>query len=236
MRKILLSAAMIGLISGASLALAQDHEHGGGPRGEGRGGTQGEGRGGNAHAEPGGRPAMSGPGEHRDAPAPNAMRTQDRGPGNDRNAIRGPSPDNRGRPDFNRPENRTGNAMRGPSPDNRGGPDFNRSNNRPNEAVRGPGPQRDFSGARNFHQNFQAERRFHVSAYRRPAGWYSHHWRWGEFLPVAFWPRDYWIVDFVDYDLPPPPFGAVWVRVGDDALLIDRYTGEIIEVDYGVFY
>ena len=33
-----------------------------------------------------------------------------------------------------------------------------------------------------------------------------------------------------------PPYGAIWVRVGDDALLIDQYTGEIIEVDYGVFY
>ena len=55
-------------------------------------------------------------------------------------------------------------------------------------------------------------------------------------LPVAFWARDYWLTDFNEYDLPPPPFGAVWVRVGDDALLIDQDSGEIIEVDYGVFY
>ena len=30
--------------------------------------------------------------------------------------------------------------------------------------------------------------------------------------------------------------GAVWVRDGDDALLIDRYSGEVIEVEYGIFY
>ena len=102
--------------------------------------------------------------------------------------------------------------------------------------MRGSGPRRDFSSVRNFHQNFRAEQRYRAPAYRRPAGWYSHRWRWGEFLPAAFWVRDYWILDFVDYDLPPPPFGAVWVRVGDDALLIDRFSGEVIEVDYGVFY
>jgi Ni/Co efflux regulator RcnB len=48
--------------------------------------------------------------------------------------------------------------------------------------------------------------------------------------------RDYWLVDFAIYDLPPPPFGAVWVRVGFDALLIDDETGEIITVAYDVFY
>jgi hypothetical protein len=35
--------------------------------------------------------------------------------------------------------------------------------------------------------------------------------------------------------MPPPP-GTVWVRDNTDALLIDRYTGEVIEVDYNVFY
>ena len=48
--------------------------------------------------------------------------------------------------------------------------------------------------------------------------------------------RDYWIVDFEDYDLPPPPYGAIWVRVAGDALLIDEDSGEIITVAYDVFY
>ena len=34
----------------------------------------------------------------------------------------------------------------------------------------------------------------------------------------------------------PPPYGAVWVRVDHDALLIDEDTGEIITVAYDVFY
>lgn len=35
--------------------------------------------------------------------------------------------------------------------------------------------------------------------------------------------------------MAPPP-DAVWVRYGPDALLVDRMTGEIIRVQYGVFY
>ena len=36
------------------------------------------------------------------------------------------------------------------------------------------------------------------------------------------WARQYWLTDYTIYALPPPPFGAVWVRVGGDALLIDQ--------------
>ena len=226
MHKFLISAAMIGLIGSAGLAMAQDHD---------RGGSQHGGQGGGApHAGgPAPGPAMSNPGprEHRDAPAmraapaapaPNAMRANDRGQ-RDNNAMRGPAPNN--------------NAARGNNgPNNGPRPGVNRPGNGPNNAMRGPGPRRDFSSARNFHQNFRAPRRFHAPAYRRPPGWYARTWTWGQILPVAFWSRDYWITDFNIYDLPPPPFGAVWVRVGSDALLIDQDSGEIIEVDYGVFY
>ena len=101
---------------------------------------------------------------------------------------------------------------------------------------RSSGGRHDFHGFVDFHQNFTAPRRFHASAYQRPSGWYSHHWTFGEFLPAAFWASNYWLADFVDFGLPPPPYGAVWVRVGDDALLIDQDSGEIITVEYGVFY
>lgn len=86
-----------------------------------------------------------------------------------------------------------------------------------------------------FHRNFQAARHFHVPIYHRPQGWYAHRWVYGERLPVAFYARDYWIGDWGAYGLMPPPDGCVWVRVGDDALLIDEYDGEVIQVVYGLF-
>jgi Ni/Co efflux regulator RcnB len=85
--------------------------------------------------------------------------------------------------------------------------------------------------------NIQAPRRFHVAvAYARPAGFYVHRWTFGERLPVAFYARDYWITDFAVYGLMPPWPGYEWIRVGDDALLIDVETGEVIRVEYGLFY
>ena len=89
---------------------------------------------------------------------------------------------------------------------------------------------------RHLHRNFHSPRRFHFGAYHRPHGWYAHRWTIGEFLPSLFFARSYWLDDYNDFGLPYPPPGTVWVRYGDDALLIDRYTGEVIQVAYDVFY
>jgi Ni/Co efflux regulator RcnB len=32
-----------------------------------------------------------------------------------------------------------------------------------------------------------------------------------------------------------PPAGYEWVRVGADALLVNTATGEVLQVEYGVF-
>ncbi len=86
-----------------------------------------------------------------------------------------------------------------------------------------------------YQRNFHAERHFHWGAYHRPDGWYYRRWGYGDFLPALFWGPDYWISDYWMFDLQVPPYGYVWVRYGDDALLINRYTGEVLQVEYGVF-
>ena len=98
------------------------------------------------------------------------------------------------------------------------------------------GPRRDYSGFRDYHRGYNSSRRFRGPEYRRPSGWYDRRWSFGEFLPGLFWSSSYWLNDFNRYDLPPPPYGTVWVRNGRDALLVDRDTGEIISVRYSVFY
>jgi Ni/Co efflux regulator RcnB len=157
-------------------------------------------------------------GERDRAAAPQLAAPQDRG-GDRRMGF-----DRRG------PENR--NAFN----DNRGGGGFNRDSRSNYRSPGFGGQRRDFSSFRDFHRDFRAPHRFQVRSYRRPSGWYSHRWSFGEFLPSAFWVRDYWLIDFADYDLPPPPYGAIWVRVDRDALLIDEDSGEIITVVYDVFY
>ena len=55
-------------------------------------------------------------------------------------------------------------------------------------------------------------------------------------LPTLFWTRDYWIDDYWVFGLVAPPYGYVWVRYGDDALLVNVQTGLILRVVYRVFY
>lgn len=85
-------------------------------------------------------------------------------------------------------------------------------------------------------RNVVAVHRFHAGPYRAPPGWHYRRWVFGERLPGIYFAPAFWISDFIAFDLFPPPDGFVWVRFGPDALLIDRYTGEIIQVDYGVFF
>jgi Ni/Co efflux regulator RcnB len=43
------------------------------------------------------------------------------------------------------------------------------------------------------------------------------------------------LTGYSTYDLKAPPAGLTWVRVGDDALLVDRKTGEVVQTDYDLF-
>jgi Ni/Co efflux regulator RcnB len=84
--------------------------------------------------------------------------------------------------------------------------------------------------------NVQASHHFHHGNYNAPRGYQYRHWSYGERLPHWYFIREYWITDYWDYGLFDPPPGLIWVRVGDDALLIDEISGDIVQVDYGVFY
>lgn len=83
---------------------------------------------------------------------------------------------------------------------------------------------------------FRAHRRFHGRPYIRPPGFFAHTWLYGEFLPSAWFGPQYLLTDWWDFGLPWPPEGYDWVRVGGDALLVDDYTGEIVQVVRDLFW
>jgi Ni/Co efflux regulator RcnB len=97
-------------------------------------------------------------------------------------------------------------------------------NNRPAQVDRGA-----------YQHNFQAARSYHVGPYHRPPGWAPHHWGYGEILPRAYWGPQYLLADYWLFALEVPPVGFEWVRDGADALLINTSSGEILQVEYGVF-
>jgi Ni/Co efflux regulator RcnB len=88
---------------------------------------------------------------------------------------------------------------------------------------------------RNYQHNYQVARAYHVGPYHPPQGWSDRRWRYGEILPRAFWAPAYFLSDYWLFGLEVPPVGYEWVRNGPDALLIDTNTGEILQVQYGVF-
>lgn len=58
----------------------------------------------------------------------------------------------------------------------------------------------------------------------------------GLFLDQAFFGRNYWIGDPWQYRLPPAYPGTQWVRYYNDVLLVDIYSGEVLDVIYDFFW
>ncbi len=86
-----------------------------------------------------------------------------------------------------------------------------------------------------YQHNFRAARSYHVGAYHRPSGWAMHTWAYGEILPRAYWTSQYNLADYWLFALEVPPGGYEWVRDGSDALLVNVESGQILQVEYGVF-
>lgn len=77
---------------------------------------------------------------------------------------------------------------------------------------------------------------YHQHRYRDPFGWgyqlFSIGWR----LWPNYYSSNYWIYDPWMYRLPPAPPGTRWIRYYNDALLVDMWSGEVIDVIHGFFW
>ena len=120
----------------------------------------------------------------------------------------------------------------GPGFDKRG-PGYNGRGQPPQFRDRDRGrPQFD---AGRYRQVYRAPQRFRVAPYRTPPGFYARSWGFGDYLPFGWFGSTYYL-NYGAYGLPLPPVGCEWVRVGDDALLVDIWTGEVLSVAYGLFW
>ncbi len=108
---------------------------------------------------------------------------------------------------------------------------------------------RDWHYSRDWYDHYRAEHfrydrgrylsreRFSIGLYFVPRGYAPRSWQRGQWLPSTYYgERRYHLVDYWRFDLYDPPFGARWVRVGDDAMLIDYGSGEILDVVYELFW
>jgi Ni/Co efflux regulator RcnB len=89
----------------------------------------------------------------------------------------------------------------------------------------------DWNDWRRRHGNSYRLRRYHD-----PFNWgyqlFSIGWRlWPAYYGSAYWINDPWM-----YRLPPAPAGTRWIRYYNDVLLVDMYTGEVIDVIHNFFW
>ena len=77
---------------------------------------------------------------------------------------------------------------------------------------------------------------FRIGFYYDPFGWNYRRFGIGSYMYPAYFGSRYWINDPWQYRLPPAYGPYRWVRYHNDALLIDTWTGEVVDVIYGFFW
>jgi Ni/Co efflux regulator RcnB len=77
---------------------------------------------------------------------------------------------------------------------------------------------------------------FRIGVYYDPFGWSYRPYQIGWRLWPSYYGRRFRINDPYEYRLPYAPAGTVWVRYWDDALLVDTWTGEVIDVIHNFFW
>ena len=89
----------------------------------------------------------------------------------------------------------------------------------------------DWQNHRRHHRSI-----FHLGLYYDPFGWgynpFQIGWRmWPSYYSSRFWINDPWY-----YRLPYAPPGTRWVRYYDDVILVDTWTGQVLDVIYDFFW
>jgi hypothetical protein len=90
----------------------------------------------------------------------------------------------------------------------------------------------DWQNYRYSHRNI-----YHSGRYYAPYRGYGYNrLAIGLFLDEGFYASNYWIGDPFYYRLPPAEPGTRWVRYYNDVVLVDVYSGEVVDVIYDFFW
>ncbi|WP_310538897.1 RcnB family protein [Phenylobacterium sp.] len=96
--------------------------------------------------------------------------------------------------------------------------------------------QRPRFDRRHYGHNYRSHQRYRGYAYRPPSGFYIRSWSYGDQLPRSWWSSQYRLNDWWSYGLPIPPIGYEYVRVGADVMLVDMFSGRVVQVIHRVFW
>lgn len=77
---------------------------------------------------------------------------------------------------------------------------------------------------------------FQLGFYYDPFGWNYRPWSVGSYLYSSYYGSSYWLDDPWHYRLPPAYGPYRWVRYWNDALLVNIYTGQVVDVLHNFFW
>ena len=77
---------------------------------------------------------------------------------------------------------------------------------------------------------------YRLGRYNDPYGWGYRRWSVGYGLWPSHYSSNFWLNDPWMYRLPPAYGPYRWVRYYDDALLVNIYTGNVVDVVYNFFW
>jgi hypothetical protein len=77
---------------------------------------------------------------------------------------------------------------------------------------------------------------YRLGRYYDPYGWNYRRFSIGFSLWPSYYGSSFWLNDPWQYRLPPAYGPYRWVRYYDDALLVNIYTGQVVDVIYNVFW
>lgn len=77
---------------------------------------------------------------------------------------------------------------------------------------------------------------FRLGFYYDPFGWGYRRYSIGSYIWPNYYQSSYWLNDPWQYRLPPAYGPFRWVRYWDDALLVNIYTGEVVDVIRNFFW
>ncbi len=90
-------------------------------------------------------------------------------------------------------------------------------------------------GYTKYRKMVTSTKHYDAGAFTAPNGYTYRKFAVGDHVSPVLLHGNVALTDFQSYQLEAPPMGATWIRDGNDALLVDTNTGEVIQAQYGLF-
>ena len=107
---------------------------------------------------------------------------------------------------------------------------------RPTKSVQWSGNWRDNRRYDWYNHRHRNRSLFHLGFYLDPFGWGYQRYNIGWRMWPSYYGSQYWLNDPWQYRLPYAPPGYRWVRYWNDAVLVDTWSGQVVDVMYNFFW